>query len=102
VEEGCRIYTPTVADVNNIGKHLNETKDQNDKANRAILDILSVLSELDRDFNLEKDKKLAGRQANKIRADFLDNKRVLLQSITKPILSKARDVDFGIFPEQLQ
>ncbi len=102
VEEGFRIYEPTVADVNNLGKHLDETRDQNDPGNRGILDILRVLSELDRDHEQNKAKLDVGRQSNKIRADFLDNQRILLNAITQPILEKSDTVDFGIAPEQLQ
>ena len=102
VEEGYRIYAPTIADVNNIGKNLNESKGQDHKGNRSILDILQALSELDRISETDQVKSHVGRQASRIRAEFLDHQRVLLQAITQPILEKAEETNFGIIPDQLR
>ena len=102
VEDGYRTYQPTITDLNNVAKHLDESKDQDDPANRVILDILQNLSDLDRLHETEKAKLDIGRQANRIRGDFLDNQRKLVQAITSAILKKSDTVDLGIMPEQLE
>jgi hypothetical protein len=99
VEDGYRNFELSVGDVNNLGKHLNEEKDQDDSANRLILDILQLLSDLDRLNETDKDKLDVGRQSNRIRGDFLDNNRKLVQAITDAVLKKAETADFGIEPE---
>ena len=45
--DGYKIYPPTIADVNSLGKHLNEDKGQDDLLNRSILDILDKISSLE-------------------------------------------------------
>ena len=99
VEDGYRNFELTVTDVNNLGKHLNENEDQDFPANRIILDILQFLSDLDRLNETKKDKLDVGRQANRIRGDFLDNKRKLVQAITDAVLRKADQIDFGVKPD---
>ena len=100
-EEGCRLYQPTVGDINNLGKHLDESLDQDELRNRIILNLLTVLSDMDRDHQPDKLIKDAGRQANRVKAEFLDNQRTLIKAITEPILRKAETVDFGVKPEQV-
>lgn len=102
VTDGFRLYPPLIRDINNLGKHLDETKDQDDPANRSVLDILQSMSELDRLHETNKAKLDIGRQSNKIRADFLDSRRKLVQSITSTVLLRAEEVDLGTLPEQLQ
>lgn len=102
VTDGFRLYPPSIRDINNLGKHLDETEDQDHPANRIVLDILQFMSELDRLHETNKAKLDIGRQSNKIRANFLDNRRKLVQSITAAILVRADEVDLGTVPEQLQ
>lgn len=45
--DGYKIYPPTIADVNALGKHLIKEKGQDDLLNRGILDILDKVSELE-------------------------------------------------------
>lgn len=101
VESGYRIYQPTITDLNNIAKHLDESKDQDYPANRAILNILQQLGDLDRLHETDKQKLDVGRQCNRIRADFLDDQRKLVNAITSAVLKKGEQIDFGIEPEQL-
>ncbi len=101
VEDGYRNYELSVKDVNNLAKHLNEEEDQDNPANRVILDILQYLSDLDRLTESDKDKLDVGRQSNRIRGDFLDNRRKLVQAITDAVLKKSDTVDFGIEPERI-
>jgi hypothetical protein len=98
-ELGWKLYRPTIADVNNLGKILDESKDQDDDLNRDILDILMYLADLDTHHETDPEKKEIARQAGRIRSDFFDHKRRLNQSITDVILEKADRVTYGIKPE---
>jgi hypothetical protein len=98
-QTGYRLYKPTIADVNSLGKILDESKDQDDDLNRDVLDILMYLADLDTPHETDPAKKEIARQAGRIRSDFFDNKRRLNQSITDVILAKADKVTYGIPPE---
>ncbi|MBT4289805.1 MAG: hypothetical protein HOD92_20970 [Deltaproteobacteria bacterium] len=102
VEEGVRFYLPTIADINNVGKHLVEDEDQEFPLNRVILDFLSCITDLDsfahKDFQ---DRIEIARQASKIRSDYFDNRRKLIQSITEIVLEKDSDPNFGVTPDQM-
>jgi len=98
-KEGYELYSPTIPNVNNIGKILDESKDQDDELNRDILDILMYLSDLDTHFDNDPDKKLIARHADRIRSDFFDHKRKLEQSITEVILEKEKNVEMGNPPD---
>ncbi|MBU2512485.1 hypothetical protein KJ966_14210 [bacterium] len=102
VEDGYRTFSVTVTDLNNLAKHLNERESQDYPANRVILDILQDMSGLDRRHETDKAKLDVGRQANRIRGDFLDNQRKLIQAITDVVLKRSETVDLGITPEQVQ
>jgi len=97
--EGYRIYALSIADVNSIGKYLHEQKTQNHHLNRDILDILLFLTEMDEDVEGSMEKQAVARHASRIRSDFFDQKRSLVQSMTDVILKKADDVGPGISPE---
>lgn len=74
--DGYRLYSLTVSDVNNLGKHLNESEGQNYPQNRYLLDVLDDIGSLD-DARLGEDVTKVARQAVKIRGHFLDNTRTL-------------------------
>lgn len=101
-EDGYRIYQLNINDLNNLAKHLDEEFDQDYPANRVILDTLQYLSDLDNLNEREKRKLDVGRQANRIRGDFMDHTRRLNQAITDAVLRKAETVDLGVQPAQLQ
>lgn len=100
-EEGYILYPPTIPDVNNLAKFLDESKDQDFELNRDILDILMSLTELDNIGETDLDKKNIARQAGRIRSDFFDSKRSLLQSLTGVILEKVENPSYGIPPEYI-
>lgn len=102
VEDGFRIYPLNLNDLNNFAKLLDENEDQNYPANRVILDTLQCLGELDNLNEKDKQKLRVGRQANRIRGDFLDDTRNLSQAITEAVLKKSDEVDLGVLPSQLQ
>jgi hypothetical protein len=87
-EEGYRIYPLTVSDVNNLGKHLDKTKDQMDPLNRVVLTTLDRLASL-----IEPQKPMPSNevkdvaiQANNIRGKFLDMTKTLNESIPDVLL----------------
>ncbi len=87
-EEGYRIYPLTVSDVNNLGKHLDKTKDQMDMLNRVVLSVLDRIATL-----IEPQKELPSNevkdvalQANNIRGKFLDMTKKLSESIPDVLL----------------
>jgi len=98
-EEGYRIYPPSIADVNNLGKLLNEIEDQDDKLNRDILDILMYISDLDTPYETDNDKKDIARQSGRLRSDYFDNRRKLSQSLTEVMLEEAEKPSLGIPPD---
>ena len=97
--EGFRICPLTVAEVNSLGKYLDEKKTQNYYFNREILDILFFLTELDDDCESSPEMRVVARQASRIRSDFFDQKRSLAQSMTEVALNKSTDEGPGISPE---
>ena len=98
-EDGYRIYQPTIPDVNNVGKILDDTKDQDDYLNRDILDILLFFSDLDAHYETDPNRKEIARQAGRIRSDFFDSTRNLNQSITDTMLAKAKENSLGMSPK---
>jgi hypothetical protein len=89
-EEGFRLYPLTVADVNNLGKHLDKARDQMDPLNRIVLSVLDRISGL-----IEPQKPLPAReiqdvalQANNIRGKFLDQTKSLNEAIPDILLAR--------------
>jgi hypothetical protein len=89
-EEGYRIYPLSVSEVNNLGKHLDKTKDQMDPVNRIVLTLLDNIASL-----IEPQKALPSEevkdvalQANNIRGKFLDMTKRMNESIPDILLEK--------------
>jgi hypothetical protein len=89
-EEGYRIFPLTVTDVNNLGKHLDKSKDQMDSLNRAVLTLLDKIASL-----IEPQKPMPSNeikdvalQANNIRGKFLDMTKTLNEAIPDVLLSR--------------
>lgn len=87
-EEGYRIYPLTVNDVNNLGKHLDKSKDQMDALNRVVLSVLDRIASL-----IEPQKPMpsdeikdVALQANNIRGKFLDMTKHLNEAIPDVLL----------------
>ncbi len=100
-QEGYQLYPPTIADVNSLGKFLDESRDQDYPLNRGILDCLGCLADLEAPHETDLVKRDVAAQAGRIRSDFFDAKRRLKQSITEVILEKAEKPTFGIPPEHI-
>ncbi len=89
-EEGYRLYPLSVTDVNNLGKHLDKSKDQMEPLNRIVLTVLDEISSL-----IEPQKPQppievqdVALQANNIRGKFLDMTKKLNEAIPDILLER--------------
>lgn len=99
-EEGYRLYPLTVTDVNNLGKHLDKSKDQMDPLNRVVLSVLDRIASL-----IEPQKPMpsdeikdVALQANNIRGKFLDMTKQLNEAIPDVLLERGNYIDKQIKP----
>ncbi len=86
-KDGYKIHTVTINDVNNLGKHLNKEKGQDEPVNRAILDILDRLASLEGQGDDEME--LLARQCNVIRGNYFDKRRKMEDAIPQVLLVKS-------------
>lgn len=86
--EGYRVYPLTITDVNNLGKHLNEEKEQRDPLNMIILTILDKVASLIDPGRDEENKDIiaVATQSNNIRGKFLDFTKGLKEAIPDLLL----------------
>lgn len=88
-EDGNRIYPLEITDINNLGKHLNDKKDQMDPFNRIILEVLDRIASLNDPGSLppsdSRTREIA-TQANNIRGKFLDMTKSLKEAIPDNLL----------------
>ena len=89
-EEGYRLYPLTVTDVNNLGKHLDKTKDQMDPLNRIVLTVLEEISSLIEPQKPQPSIEVqdVALQANNIRGKFLDMTKKLNEAIPDILLER--------------
>ena len=99
-KDGYKIFPLTIADVNNLGKHLEQDKDQNDEQNRCILDILEKVGSLE---GLKTDDSMEGvaRQSIKIRSHFFDNTKVLEDCIPQVLMVRGNYLEQELPPKML-
>jgi len=83
--DGYRIYPLSVADVDNLGKHLDKDKGQNEPRNRCILDILDRIGSLE-GLRWDDSMEQVARQALHIRSCFFDNSKLLEECIPQVLL----------------
>ena len=102
--EGYRIYPLTTTDVNNLGKHLDETKDQMYPLNRNILMILDKVASLSDPGNISKDEAIlkVATQANNIRGKFLDMTKNLKEAIPDLLLQPGNFAEDEVSPDLLK
>lgn len=85
--DGYKIYRLSVADVHNLGKHLEKEKGQNDPRNRCILDILDRIGSLE-GLRWDESMEQVARQALKTRGNFFDDTKMLEDCIPQVLLVK--------------
>lgn len=83
--DGYKIYPLNIADVDNLGKHLEKEKGQNDPRNRCILDILDRIGSLE-GLRWDDSMEQVSRQALTIRSNFFDNTKALEDCIPQVLL----------------
>jgi hypothetical protein len=86
-KDGYKIHKVAINDVNNLGKHLNKEKGQDESVNRAILDIIDRLSSLEGQGDDEME--LIARQCNIIRGNYFDKRRKMEDAIPQVLLVKS-------------
>lgn len=97
--DGYKIYAPTIADINSLGKHLIEEKGQDDLLNRSILDVLDKISELEGQNKDEEMEDLAVH-AHNIRNNFFDSTKKLVQVIPNVLLRTEEKLDPEVDPRK--
>jgi hypothetical protein len=97
--DGYSIYPPSVADVNSLGKHLNEEKGQDDLLNRSILDILDKLASLEGQ-NKDEDMEDLAVHAHNIRNNFFDSSKRLVDVIPEVLLRTEPNLDKDVQPRK--
>ncbi|MBF9019060.1 MULTISPECIES: hypothetical protein [unclassified Oceanispirochaeta] len=100
--EGYRIYEITNEDLNNLGKHLDETQDQAFPLNMKILSILDKVASLIDPGQVEIDPKITvvAIHANNIRGKFLDMTKSLNEAIPDNLLLKGNFSENEIAPSK--
>ncbi len=84
-KDGYKIYEVSIADVDNLGKHLEREKGPEDPQNRCILDILEKISQL-MGLQWNDAMETVARQAMKIRNAFFDNTKMLEDVIPQVLI----------------
>jgi hypothetical protein len=85
---GYMLYSPSIDELNAIGKFLDKSKPQTDKLNRLILDIFADLGELaSKDIKDHRIDRI-GAHANRVRSAFLDNQATLGEAIPAGIMTR--------------
>ncbi len=99
-KDGYKIYPLTIADVDNLGKHLEQEKGQDDPQNRCILDILEKIGQLE---GLQWDDSMEGvaRQAMRIRGNFFDNTKMLEDCIPQVLMVRGNYLEAETSPNEL-
>ena len=102
--EGYRIYPINSTNVNSLGKHLDESKDQTDDLNRRILGILDKIASLNDPGNLVRDEEVlkVATQANNIRGKFLDMTKGLNEALPELLLEKGNFAEDEVGPDLLK
>lgn len=95
--DGYKIYPATVADINSLGKHLNEDKGQDDLLNRSILDIMDKISSLEGQ-NIDEDMEDLAVHAHNCRNNFFDSTKRLVDIIPEVLLKLEPNMDVDVQP----
>jgi len=98
--DGYRIYPLSVGDIDNLGKHLDKEKGQNDPRNRCILDILDRVGSLE-GLRWDESMEQVARQALQIRSYFFDNSKLLEECMPQVLLVRGDYLQNETSPQQL-
>ena len=98
--DGYKIYPLTISDVDNLGKHLEQEKGQENPSNRCILDILEKLGNLE-GLRMDDNMEQVSRQALKIRTAFFDNTKMLEDIIPQVLIVRGDYREDEVSPRYL-
>ncbi|MCK4542452.1 MAG: hypothetical protein KAU17_09470 [Spirochaetales bacterium] len=84
-DEGFSIHPLDISEINNVGKFLNQSEDQFDLINAAILDIMDRISHLGEYAN-ENRKSILAKHAYNVRMGYFDNTKKLTDIIPQVLL----------------
>lgn len=87
-KDGYRIYPLSIADVNALGKHLDKASGQNDPLNRAILEVLDKISNLEDKGDTEMEE--VAIHASSVRNAFFDDRKQM-DHVIPPVLLVTMD-----------
>lgn len=99
-KDGFKIFSVSINDVNNLGKHLNKELGQDDRNNRCILDILDRFGSL-AGTSADANKEQMARQSNNIRTFYFDKRKKMEDIIPQVLLVKSDYVAKETSPRQL-
>ncbi len=99
-KDGYKIYPLTIADVDNLGKHLEKEKGQNFPLNRCILDILDRIGSL-QGLGWDESMEEVSRQAIRIRSFFFDTSKKLEDCIPQVLMVRGDYLKDEINPRTL-
>jgi hypothetical protein len=98
--DGYKIYPLNVADVDNLGKHLEKEKPQSEATNRCILDVLEKIGALD-GLRWDDSMESVARQSIRVRGGFFDNTKMLEDYIPQVLLVRGDYRDDEVPPAKL-
>ena len=98
--DGYKIHPLTVADVDNLGKHLQKENGQSEPTNRCILDILDRVGSLE-SLRWDSSMEQVARQAIQIRSSFFDNAKIMEDCIPQVLLVRGDYLQTEMAPSQL-
>lgn len=98
-DEGYSIYPLDIVDLNNLGKFLDEEKDQFDFINSSILEILNRITQLG-EHGSEHRKSVISKHAFNIRIAYFDNTKALLDIIPRVLLVRLTPEEREIKPSK--
>jgi hypothetical protein len=99
-KNGYHIYPLTIADVDNLGKHLDSKGGQDDSRNRIILETLEKIGQLKGE-PPHIEMEAVAKQAEKIRAAFFDNRKTLTSAIPDNLIVRGNYRASEVHPQKL-
>lgn len=99
-KDGYKIYSVSINDINNLGKHLNKELGQDDPNNRCILDVLDRMGSLAGTTEKPEIEQMA-RQSNSIRTFFFDKRKKMEDIIPQVLLVKSDYIAKEISPDKV-
>jgi hypothetical protein len=98
-DDGYKIYPLKIADIDNLGKYLIQTKDQSFYTNRVILDVLDKISHLG-EHNWTLLKSQLSKHAFRIRFGYFDNTKRLVDIIPQVLLIQLKREESEVKPSK--